>query len=71
MKRIMILGGGTCQLSALHKAKSLGMETVVADMLQSAPGAALADFYTPASTFDPEACKNCKICNWLHKHSWY
>jgi len=57
MKRIMILGGGTCQLSALHKAKALGLETVVADMLQSAPGASLADFYTPASTFDPESCK--------------
>ena len=57
MKRIMILGGGTCQLSALHKAKALGLETVLADMLDSAPGTALADYYVPASTFDPEACQ--------------
>ena len=57
MKRIMILGGGTCQLSAFHKAKALGLETVLADMLDSAPGTALADYYVPASTFDPEACQ--------------
>lgn len=57
MKKIMILGGGTCQLNALHKAKSLGLETVVADMLPSSPGAVLADYYAPASTFNPEACQ--------------
>lgn len=57
MKRIMILGGGTCQLSALQKAKALGLETLVADMLPEAPGAVLADHYALASTFDPEACQ--------------
>ncbi|MGM0409559.1 MAG: ATP-grasp domain-containing protein [Bacillota bacterium] len=50
--RLQILGGGSGQLSAIKKAKSLGHEVVVCDYLEEAPGKKIADFAELVSTFD-------------------
>lgn len=54
----MILGGGNCQKSAFHMASSLGIETLVADCSLDAPGIALANYHSTASTFDSQACSD-------------
>lgn len=42
-RRIMILGAGTMQLPAIRAARRLGLEVIVADAVESAPGVELAD----------------------------
>lgn len=53
--RLLILGGGSGQLSLIRKAKELGHEVVVSDYYQDAPGKKIADFSSESSTFDLEA----------------
>ncbi len=53
--RLLILGGGSGQLSLIKKAKELGHEVVVADYYPDAPGKKIADFSSESSTFDVEA----------------
>ncbi|SIR40343.1 ATP-grasp domain-containing protein [Halanaerobium kushneri] len=53
--RLLILGGGSAQLSLIKKAKELGHEVVVSDYYQDAPGKKFADFSSESSTFDFEA----------------
>ncbi len=53
--RLHILGGGIGQLSALIKARKLGIPTIVSDMNADAPGLRLADDASFASTFDTAA----------------
>ena len=40
MKKLLILGGGSSQLSAVRRAKELGCYTIVADYLAQPPAAA-------------------------------
>jgi biotin carboxylase len=53
--RLLILGGGSGQLSLIKKAKELGYEVVVSDYYPDAPGKKIADFSSESSTFDFEA----------------
>lgn len=53
--RLLILGGGSGQLSLIKKAKKMGHQVVVSDYLPDAPGKKIADFSSLSSTFDFEA----------------
>ena len=53
--RLLILGGGSGQLSLIKQANKLGHEIVVSDYYPDAPGKKLADFSSESSTFDVEA----------------
>lgn len=48
----MILGGGSCQINLIKRAKAEGHYVILADYLDDCPGRALADVYLPISTFD-------------------
>ena len=50
--RLMVLGGGSCQMSLIKRAGEAGHLVAVADYLTDCPGRALADAYEPVSTFD-------------------
>ncbi|MBN1837624.1 MAG: ATP-grasp domain-containing protein [Spirochaetales bacterium] len=54
-RRLLVLGGGSSQLSLLARCRDHGFFTVLADRDPRAPGRALADAFEPASTFDAEA----------------
>src|SRR6056297_2126893 len=53
--RLLILGGGSGQLSLIKKAKKMGYEVIVSDYYPDAPGKKIADFTSESSTFDFEA----------------
>jgi biotin carboxylase len=53
--RLMILGGGSSQIAAFHRARREGFFTILADHNPDAPARVLADAFAPASTFDVEA----------------
>mgnify|MGYP000220398046 FL=1 len=50
--RLLILGGGNAQLSAIKKAKKMGHTVIVSDYLKDAPGIELADHFELVSTFN-------------------
>src|SRR6056297_2149133 len=50
--KLLILGGGNAQLSAIKKAKKMGHEVIISDYLKDAPGIELADHHELVSTFD-------------------
>ena len=50
--KIMVLGGGGCQVNLIRRLKESGDEVILADYLPHCPGAALADIHVPVSTFD-------------------
>ena len=52
--RRLVLGGGSCQLNLIKRAKERGDFVIVADYLPDCPGAALADAHVQVSTFDYE-----------------
>ena len=52
---MLVLGGGSSQLSLLRRCRSRGLFTVLADRDPRAPGRSLADAFEAASTFDAEA----------------
>jgi len=54
-RRVLVLGGGSSQLSLLARCRSLGLHTVLADRDPRAPRRALADAFERASTFDGQA----------------
>lgn len=54
--KLLILGGGTCQLNGVLRAKQMGLTVGVADYTEDSPGKTVADFSVLASTFDPQAC---------------
>lgn len=54
--KLMVLGGGNCQLHALERAKQEGIYTVLADYTEAPPGAKVADRHEKISTFDADAC---------------
>lgn len=50
--KLLILGGGSCQINGIKRAKEMGIEVVVSDYLTDSPGKSLADFSEMSSTFD-------------------
>ena len=52
--RLLILGGGSGQLSAIKKAREKGHEVVVSDYYEDAPAKVYADYGETVSTFDVE-----------------
>lgn len=52
----MILGGSNCQVHAFQRAKTLGIDTILADYTRSPSGARYAGLHEPVSTFDIEGC---------------
>ncbi len=52
--RLLILGGGSGQLSVIKKAREKGHTVIVSDYYQDAPGKAYADYGETVSTFDIE-----------------
>jgi biotin carboxylase len=50
--RLLILGGGSGQLSAIRKAKEKGHEVIVSDYYEDAPGKKYSDHGETVSTFD-------------------
>ena len=54
--RLMILGGSNCQVHAFQRAKTLGIDTILADYTKSPSGARYAGLHEPVSTFDIEGC---------------
>lgn len=53
--RLLVLGGGSSQLSLLKRCRNLGFFTILADRNPKAPGRALCDTFEEASTFDAGA----------------
>ncbi|ODS50279.1 MAG: ATPase [Halanaerobium sp. 4-GBenrich] len=53
--RLLILGGGSGQLSLIKKAKEMGYQVVISDYYSDAPGKKIADFASDSSTFDYKA----------------
>ncbi|MFP4409007.1 MAG: hypothetical protein ACLFPW_10855 [Spirochaetaceae bacterium] len=53
--RLMILGGGSSQISALRRGQQMGFDVILADQNPQAPGRRWADRFEEASTFDVEA----------------
>src|SRR6056297_4270373 len=53
--KLLIVGGGQGQLRAIRRAQQAGIRTVVSDMNPDAPGAAIADAFARADTFDLDA----------------
>lgn len=56
--RLMVLGGGSCQLNLIKRAKERGEYVILADYLKDCPGAALSDAHALVSTFDHEGVLN-------------
>jgi len=54
MKKVMILGAGSCQLNAIRRIKSLGHQVVASDYLKSSLGKEIADYAVLADTFSYE-----------------
>ncbi|MDI3548071.1 MAG: hypothetical protein PWR10_1723 [Halanaerobiales bacterium] len=52
--KLLILGGGSCQLNAIRRAKEKGHTVIVSDYYPDAPGKELSDFGELTSTFDVE-----------------
>ncbi len=50
--KLLILGGGSAQVSAIKKAKTKGHQVIVSDYYKDAPGKNYADYTELASTFD-------------------
>lgn len=53
--RLMILGGGSSQITAFRRAGELGYTTILADQDPNAPARRIADLFVNASTFDVAA----------------
>lgn len=53
-KTLLIISAGIEAISGIKLAKSMGLRVVVSDINPSAPGAAIADDYLEASTYDVE-----------------
>ena len=52
--KLLILGGGSGQLSSIKKAKEMGHQVIISDYYKDAPGKKYADFSENISTFNVE-----------------
>lgn len=53
--KLLILGGGNCQLNAIRRARELGHTVIVSDYYRNAPGKECCHYGEMASTFDFKA----------------
>ena len=53
--KVMVLGGGGCQMNLIERLKSQGDEVVLVDYLPDCPGKKLCDVHVKESTFDTPA----------------
>ncbi len=53
--KVMVLGGGNCQLNLIEYLKSQGDEVILIDYLADCPGSGLCDIHLLISTFDTNA----------------
>lgn len=63
MKRILMVGAGSCQINAIKKIKAMGHYVIAADYNKWTDGKALADAHVMADAFDSEAILKCAIDN--------
>lgn len=61
MKRMLMVGAGSCQINAIKKLKSLGYYVVAADYNLITEGKRLADAHEMADAFDEIAIYNCAV----------
>jgi len=54
--KLLILGGGSCQLNVIKRARQKGHTVIVADYYPDAPGKKYAHYGELVSTFDIEGC---------------
>jgi carbamoylphosphate synthase large subunit len=54
MKKLMLLGAGSCQLNAIKRIKELGYQAIVSDNRLDSPGKSIADVSVLADTFSYE-----------------
>ena len=57
--KVLMLGGGGCQINAIQRLKSLGHTVILSDYLDNCIGKEYADEWEPISTFDIE--KNLEV----------
>ena len=55
-EKLLLLGGSNCQLHGAQRARSMGIDTVLADYTANPPAAAVCGAHERISTFDIEAC---------------
>ena len=51
---VLIIGGSSLQISAIHAAHSLGLAAIITDQLMTCPGTRFAEEFIPISTYDIE-----------------
>lgn len=56
LKTILLLGGGSCQLSAAKRASERGWRVILVDYTSNPPAAQYAFRHLPVSSFDTDAC---------------
>ena len=59
MKRLLMVGAGSCQINGILKMKDKGYEVVVADYLENSKGKLLADVAVLADAFKVDEIYNC------------
>ena len=63
MKRVLMVGAGSCQINGIKKLKAMGYHTIVADYSESSGGKLLADEAVLADAFDANAIERCVALN--------
>lgn len=63
MKRVLMVGAGSCQINGIKRLKAMGYQTVVADYSENSSGKQLADIAVLADAFDAKAIERCAIKN--------
>ncbi|MBF4695278.1 ATP-grasp domain-containing protein [Fusibacter sp. Q10-2] len=61
MKRLLMVGAGSCQINGILKMKAMGYETVVADYLETSKGKKIADIAVLADAFKTSEILACAI----------
>lgn len=61
MKRMLMVGAGSCQINAIKKLKATGIYVVAADYNLMTEGKRLADAHEIADAFDEEAIYECAV----------
>ncbi len=54
-KRVLMVGAGSCQINGIKRMRDMGIETAVADYLETSKGKLLADIAVLADAFSSEA----------------
>ncbi len=63
MKRVLMVGAGSCQINGIKRLKDMGYFTLVADYSKTSGGKLLADVAVLADAFDANAIERCATQN--------